>query len=137
MSSFPTIRDNLKTALATISGLRAHDTIPELVNPPAAVVGPPDSIIYDMTFGGVSMRWTLVVRVYVAKVSERTAQDKLDGYIAPTGSGSIKAVIESDKTLSGAVDTCRVTECRNYGVFRVGDIDYLGAEWVVDVITST
>ncbi len=34
-----TVRDRLKSALQTITGLRAYDLIPDTIVPPAAVVG--------------------------------------------------------------------------------------------------
>jgi len=49
------------------------------------------------------------VLVIVQRFSERTGQDKLDAYLAGSGATSIKAALEADRTLSGAVNTLRVT----------------------------
>lgn len=134
MASLASIRDGLKTNLATISGLRAHDTIPDQINPPAAIIGPPETIEWHKTFGSAKARWVMPVRVYVGRASERAAQDKLDAYLAGSGSSSVKTAIESDTTLSGAADYTVCLSARGYGVYRVGDIDYLGAEWLVEVV---
>ncbi len=42
-------------------------------------------------------------------LQDLTGQDKLDAYLAGSGASSIKAAIEADRTLSGAVNTLRVT----------------------------
>lgn len=135
-SSLPTIRDALKTRLATITGLRCYDVVPAKPELPAGVVGIPESVTYNLTFGG-GATWILPIRVYVSNADPRSAQEALDLYIAPTGTKSIKAAIEGDISLGGAVDTCRVTQARNYGVFPIADIDHLGCEFVVEIVTST
>jgi hypothetical protein len=134
MASLTSIRDGLKTALQSVTGLRAFDTIPDAIAPPAAIVGGPERIQWDLTFRRASDRYTIPVRIYVGRASERTAQDKLDGYLAGEGSGSIKEAIEADPTLGGAVETVRVTEARGYGIYPIGGVDYLGVEFLVDVI---
>jgi hypothetical protein len=45
----------------------------------------------------------------VQRFSERAGQDKLDAYLAGSGSSSIKTAIEGDRTLGGTVNTLRVT----------------------------
>lgn len=132
MGTLSAIRDGLKTRLATISGLRTHDTVPEQVAVPAAVVGAPELIAFDTTYRGCS-RYVIPVRVYASKASERTGQDKLDGYLNYSGTGSVKAAIEGDVTLGGAAQTTRVTEARGYGVYEVAGVQYLGAEFVCEV----
>ncbi len=103
-----TVRDRLKTALQTISGLRAYDLIPDTVVPPAAVVGQLD-FTFDIDNARGLDQAQVDVLVIVQRFSERTGQDKLDAYLAGSGASSIKAAIEADRTLSGAVNTLRVT----------------------------
>jgi hypothetical protein len=69
----------------------------------------------------------------VGRVSERTAQNKLDAYCNPTGASSIKTAIESNRTLSGACNDLRVVDLRNYGDLVIADITYLAAEFRVAV----
>jgi hypothetical protein len=66
-------------------------------------------------------------------MSESAGQAKLDGYLASTGSTSVKAAIEADKTLSGAVQTLRVTTA-TAGSVQVASIDYLAYRYVVELI---
>jgi hypothetical protein len=73
--------------------------------------------------------YTFSVSVIVGRVDERTAQNKLDGFVSSTGSSSIKLAIERDKTLGGKAFDCRVTEMRNYGQVTIGDVIYLSAEF--------
>lgn len=108
MSMTPSaVRDGLKTRLATITGLRTYDIIPDGLALPAAVVGLL-SLDFDMSMQRNLDSGDIEVMVIVGRMSERAAQDKLDAYLAGSGSGSIKAAIEGDTTLGGSVQTCRV-----------------------------
>lgn len=133
MASISDLRAGLATNLATITGLRTSATVPDQINPPIAVVMPA-SITYDTAFarsGGDEYEFT--VMVIVGRVDERMAQNKLDAYCSGTGGQSIKAAIESNRTLGGKAFDCRVTTLRNYNQVTVGDVTYLAAEFVVQV----
>lgn len=134
MANLKDIRDGLETRLATIAGLRAHDTIPDQINVPCAIVGAPETIQYDHTMGRGTDRYTIPVRVYAGRASERAGQDKIDGYLAGSGANSIKAAIEADRTLGGVAHSTRVTEARGYGTYPIAGVEYLGVEFVVDII---
>lgn len=134
MASLAAIRDGLATRLATISGLEAFDTAPGQVNPPAAVVGGPERIEYDLTYGRGADTYLISVMVYASRADQSSGQELLDGYLAGAGATSIKAAIEADPTLGGAADTARVTMARNYGGYDLADIKYLGVELLVEVV---
>lgn len=131
-----TVRDNLKTALATISGMRCLDTVPDSVNIPTngavAIVGMLD-LTYDFTLNRGFDSATCSILVVVGRMSESAAQDRLDAYLASDGSSSVKAAIEADKTLSGAVQTLRVTQATS-GMITVANIDYLSYRYEVTLI---
>lgn len=130
------IRDGLAANAATISGLRAADTVPDNPNPPIAVVIP-DGIEYRTAFNNTLSRYSFIVLVIVGRADERTAQDRLDAYCTPTGSSSVPAALESDPTLNGAAFDLEVTEMRNYRQLALSDgITYLAAEFVVSVIAE-
>jgi len=76
--------------------------------------------------------YTFKVTVIVGRVSERTAQNTLDIWVAP-GSGSIKAAVESDRTLGGNAYEVFLAELSAYGAITVNGIDYLSAEFSVQV----
>jgi hypothetical protein len=131
-----TVRDNLKTALATISGMRCLDTVPDSVNIPTngavAIVGMLD-LTFDFTLNRGFDSATCSILVIVGRMSESAAQDRLDAYLASSGSSSVKAAIEADKTLSGAVQTLRVTQATS-GMITVANIDYLSYRYEVTLI---
>lgn len=131
-----TVRDNMKTRLETVSGLRVLDTLPDSANIPTngalAVVGMLD-MTYDFTLNRGFDSATLSVLVIVGRMSESAAQDRLDGYLQSSGATSIKTAIEADKTLGGAVQTLRVTQAVS-GTITVANIDYLSYRYEVTLI---
>lgn len=131
MSSISELRDGIAANLSTINGLRVSATYLDAPRPPVAMVLP-DRIDYDLNANRGADTFTFLVSVLVGRADERSAQDKMDGYIV--GPGSVKAAIEADRTLGGRADTCRVTEMRNYGQVSVGETLYLGVEFEVEVV---
>lgn len=101
-----TVRANLKTAIAPVVS-RVFDYIPDQVPTPCAVVGN-ITITFDEAQNRGLDQGEIDVIVIVSRMNERGAQDKLDGYLAGSGAGSIKAAIEADRTLAGALATLRV-----------------------------
>lgn len=133
MATISELRTGLANNLATINGLRTAATIPEDPKPPVAIVTPV-SVQYDTSFGRGSDEFQFSVVVLASRIDARSAQDTLDAYCSSTGSLSIKAAIESDKTLGGKAFSLRVTDLRSYSSTTVGDITYLAAEFAVTVI---
>jgi hypothetical protein len=132
MASLTAIRTGLATRLATISGLRTSATMPEQVNPPLAVVTPL-TVVYDLNANNGLTQYTMQVTLVVARADARAAQNQLDAFVAPTGSGSVKAAIEADRTLGGTVNTCRVTQVANYSMVDTLDVPYLAVDFTVEV----
>jgi len=128
--------DGIEARLVLIPGLRVIDHIPEKVVPPCAIVYPPSELMYDYTMRRGSDRLTFMVRALVARSNSRTARDLLLQYLDPSPGAvlSIKAAIEAEETLGGAVDTCRVTSARNIGITVVGNEEYYSADLEVDVV---
>jgi hypothetical protein len=125
------IRTALATALGTVTGLRSSATVPDNPRPPIAVIIP-DRIDFDLNARRGADRFLFTVTVIVGRADDRTAQNRLDGFIV--GENSVKRAIEADRTLGGKVDTCRVTEMRNYSSLTIGEAVYLSAEFVVEVV---
>ena len=126
------VRTKLKERLATISGLKTYDHIPDSVNVPAGIVGQLD-MTFDATFNRGFDSATCTVLLIVGRMSEQAAQAKLDGYLAGSGSTSVKAAIEADATLSGTVQTVRVAAA-TAGSVQVAGNDYLAYRYVIDLI---
>lgn len=129
------MRQGIAANLSTISGLRTAPTIPDDPKPPVAVVRP-NSIIFDTSFARDTDEYEFSVIVLVGRVDERSAQNKLDSFCEPVGATSVKTAIESDKSLGGNAYSLRVREMRNYQQIPVGEVIYLGAEFVVQVFAQ-
>lgn len=131
MASISLLRQGLATNLQTIAGLRVVDTLPDLVNPPMAMIGL-TKVSYNQQNQRSMAEYTFQVTVVVGRVSERTAQKLLDVLVAPA-SGSVKYAIESDRTLGGNAFEVFVPELSAYGAVSINGIDYLSAEFSVQV----
>jgi len=130
MASITNIRTGLATRLATITGLRTAATMPDLPNPPIAIVIP-DNISFDDTFHRGMDTLTFRIFLVVGRADERTAQNSLDGFCATSGATSVKAAVEGDRTLGGAAYDCRVTNMRAYGSVQISETTYLSCEFEV------
>ena len=128
MASLGELRDGLVENLATIPGLRVTSYTPDNPNPPMAIISP-QGIEYHKAFKNGFSTYNFTISVYVGRVSERSAQQNLDAYCAPTGASSIKSAIESNRTLSGRCFDLIVSDMRNYGSVIIGDNTYLTAEF--------
>lgn len=126
----PATLDALGVRLGTIAGLRVYDYPPDAVAAPAAVVGYPDEITYDVTMARGTDSTTITVTVLVTSGSDRATRDALAPYQSGTGAASIKAAI--DGPLGGVVKDARVTSSVTRGI-QVGGIDYDAAIFDVEV----
>jgi hypothetical protein len=131
-----TVRTNLKTALQTITGMRVFDYVPDSTNVPTnnafAIVGQLN-MNYDYTLNRGFDSATCNIIVIVGRMSEKDGQARLDGLLASSGSTSIKAAVEADKTLGGAVQTLRVVSA-SPGTITSANIDYLSYQYSVELI---
>ena len=132
--SISQIRSALATNLATISGLRTAAEIPDLPNPPIAIVSL-DSVTYDQAYAKGMTTYNFTITVIVGRSAEREAQRKLDAYISP-GTNSVKNAIESNKTLGGYAYDCRVVSMNSVGSVTISDTTYLAADFSVTVIAN-
>lgn len=132
--SVAAIRAGLGDNLATISGLRVAETIPDNPSPPIAILSL-SNVTYDGAFHGGLVQYNFVVSVIVGRVSERTAQARLDTLIS-TGSGSLKVAVESDKSLGGSAYDVRVSELSNIGAVQLNDATYLAADFTIQVYAN-
>jgi hypothetical protein len=127
------VKDGLKNAINNVSGLRAFDYQPDQVNPPFAWPTL-DNITYHQTgmgSGGVVMNFT--VTLVINRVSERTAQEQLDQYMAWEGKKSLRAAIEADRSLGGVCDDLQVNGAENLTNIDANDTLYLAVDFKVTV----
>jgi len=132
MPTLSEIRTGIATNLGTISGLRTSAYVPDEPKPPIAIIFP-ENISFDTAFGRGLDTYTFTVQVIVSKISDRNAQSNLDGYCNPSGASSIKAALESDKTLGGLGQDLRVTEARDYRAATINENTYLTVTFAVTV----
>jgi hypothetical protein len=122
----------LGVRLATISGLRVADHVPEQLNPPVAVMQL-ESVTYHRAFKGGLSEWRFVVSCVAGRMGDRAAQRLLDSWIDYAGTGSVRAAIEADKTLGGKCQSLKVEEMVAIRPVTLGDAAYLSAEFNVVV----
>jgi hypothetical protein len=132
--SISLIRQGIATNLATISGLRTSAEVPDLPNPPIAIVAL-NNVTYDRAYAKGMSSYTFTITVIVGRAAEREAQRRLDAYIS-TGASSVKSAVESDSTLGGNAYDCRVVSMDSVGSLSISDTTYLAADFTVTVIAN-
>lgn len=135
MPSISDLRAGLATNLATITGLRTAAEIPDNPSPPIAIVQL-QRVSFDGAFQGGMTTYDFTVSVIVGRAAEREAQRRLDAFASSSGASSIKAAIESNRTLGGDCFDLRVSEMSNIGAVLLGEASYLAADFVVTVLAE-
>jgi hypothetical protein len=102
MATLEQVTEGLATNLETISGVQVSAWMLASPTPPAIHVVPP-AIEYHQAMQNGFAELTFTVQAFVALNSDIGAQKLLAQMRAPTGSGSVKAAIEADRTLGGVV----------------------------------
>ena len=134
MPSMETLREALAANLAGITGLQQSAYMLGNPTPPCAEVMPA-SIEYDKAMQRGLDTVNFTVRVYVGTTTDIGAQKRLDVMLDPAGSNSVKAAVESDRTLGGAAASLRVKSCSGYRIYQnQAGGPLLGAEWAVEVL---
>jgi len=128
------LRSALADNLKTVAGLRVVETLPDLVNPPMAMIAI-DKVAFNKQNNRSMAEYTFKVTVVLGRVSERTAQKAMDVLIAP-GKGSIKYAIEFDRSLGGYAFDVFVAETSAIGAISLQGVDYYSAEFSVQVFAS-
>ena len=126
------IQTALGVRLATVSGLRVADHLPEQVNPPMAVIQI-QSVTYHRAMAGGLSEWQFVISCVAGRMGDRPAQITLDGWMSYAGGQSIRAAIEADKTLGGNSSTLKVGDMVAVRPLSIGDAAYLTCEFNVTV----
>lgn len=134
MANLTNIRNELKNNLSNISSLSVYGYIPDMIEPPTAIVGVMEAINYDASMQRGADRYEIPIYLYVSRVDAQDSQETLDAYLASTGSSSVKTQVESNSSLNGQAQSVRVVSASNYGVYNINNIDYLGVEFLVEVI---
>ena len=126
------VASGIATRLATVSGLRTFSFDPMQYNPPVAF---PilQNIRYHEAFAGGDVQMEFSIMLIAARWAERLSYAVLDGYMSFSGSTSIRAAIEADKTLGGVVQTCVLSSSANITSVSSGEAEYLSVEFGLTV----
>jgi hypothetical protein len=125
------VRTGLATAIDSIAGLRCFDYVPDAVSPPAAVIEPIE-VNYGVAMQDGLDQYQAYILVIVGRMSERSAQDRLDAYVTSSGASSIKAKVEADPTLGGACSTLQVTDA-NPRTVTVSGVEMIAYRFGVEI----
>jgi hypothetical protein len=125
--------DEIGQKLATIPQLRVYPYNVDKIPPPGAIVGLPESVDFDATYGRGSDSLILPVWVMVARANAQAAGAQLAAYLDGSGDRSVKAAVDS--TNSNTYSSCdEVTVTKAVpGAYTSGGVDMLGAEFTVTV----
>jgi hypothetical protein len=76
----------------------------------------------------------VLVQAFAGRANDQGAQERLDGWLYPSGTGSVWAAIETDKTLGGKIDDLFVTrhDGTQIGVLE-NQTEVLLATWHVQI----
>lgn len=105
------VREGIANALNAIVNLRIFDHVPDSLSPPAAVVEPIE-VDFDESMRRGTDFYRVFILIIVGRMADRSSQDRLDAYVAGSGPSSVKAALETDRTLDGACSTLQVTSAR-------------------------
>ncbi len=126
------IADELAVRVATVPGVHAFAYVPDNVTPPTAAVTPVGVTFHNASGdGGVFHEFT--IQLVVSRSVERAAQKLLNDFISYSGSRSVRAAVEGDRTLDSTVADVVVDGASNIGVVRQGDAEYLAVDFNVRV----
>jgi hypothetical protein len=136
MASLTSIREALAVSLSVIPDIQANAYLLSNTTPPVFEIEPGETE-YDLAMARGLDRWTVTVRALVSAATDIGAQRFLDKLIESSGTLSVKAAIEADSTLGGAVADVSVKTCSGYRSFaRDGGGPLLGAEWTVEILAT-
>jgi Rod binding domain-containing protein len=115
------IRKGLAGQLAQVRGLRVSEQVPEQINPPAVNAN-----------GGLT-EWEMQVQLVAGRMADQQSQRQIDEWLSWDGPQSVRAAIESDRTLGGGCQTSRVASADALSTIQIGDSEYIGVTLNVTV----
>lgn len=115
--------------------MTTYDWVPSDVEAPC--IYPADwGIDWDRTMGRGTDEYEVTLHLLCARIDDREGQRMLAGYMKGAGPSSVKAAIEADRTLGGAVDTLRVARSVGPRKYDIGEASYAGADITVRLFGS-
>lgn len=130
------VMEEIGSKLDTIVGLRVFPYNVGKLPPPGAIVGLPDDIEFDKTYGRGVDAMTFPLWVMVAQASDRAANHQLTAYLSGSGPQSVKLAVNSSRTNTYTSCHTVIATRAETGTYRSGGVDLLGAEFQLDVTGS-
>jgi len=130
------IMTGIRDRLATIPDLNVWDYAKDNPTVHAAFPLIPPITSYRETMGRGTYVIVVPVAVLVGAQVDQAGQHALAEYANQTGTRSIRAAIEGDKTLGGIVNDLVVDSFNPNGLEEVGLVGYYGGIFAVRVIAS-
>lgn len=132
-ASIADLRTGLADAIRTLGNVRVFDQIPDAPVAPAAITEL-RGVEYDSTFARGADDYTFTVSLISGRADDRTAQLRLEAWMAGHGDGSFKTAVESDPTLGGICGAVRVESVTGLQSIEVNGIPHLAVEFTVTLI---
>jgi len=132
------IRSALKLALLPVCDNVSEYPLANPHSPGMEIDIDDEGVIYDQSMQRGIDEWWFTVRGFVATTTDIGSQALRDQWLASSGTGSVKAAIETDRTLGGACHHLRVVSARavQFGTATANNTTYMGAIWRVRIIAS-
>jgi hypothetical protein len=132
-ATIPAIYSALATRLDTISGLTVYDYQPDTILATPMAFPSLNTIEYHRAMGGGLQTYSFTVTIIVGRMDDKTAQTALHNYASWDGATSVRATLESDKTLGGVVETLVVQSSANVNSMSNGDNQFLTVDITLTV----
>lgn len=133
--SIATIRAGLAANLSRIVDVQVSPYVLSEPTPPTIQIRSGD-VTYDRAMNRGWDEVTMIVQALVPFSSDGGSQAALDAMMAPNGSTSVKAAVESDLTLGGACDQVHVVSCSGTQLATIAGVAVLLAEWTCIVYAN-
>jgi len=139
MASLTAIRNGLAANLATVPNMTVNKYVVLQPRPPVFIIRPhPDTLVehHGAMREGMQL-WHMIVEAWAGTLNEAEQAQQLLDVLCSSGASSVRAAIEADPTLGGAVGQAMVARCRNYREFATPEGAWIiSATWDIDVITN-
>ncbi|HKY77453.1 MAG TPA: hypothetical protein VJS45_14995, partial [Acidimicrobiia bacterium] len=125
----------LAASLETISDpdLRVYPFPPDQLAAPAAIVGFPELIEFDVSAGRGVDRMTIPIYVVIDRTWDRSSADQFANLTAGSGPNSVKQVVQTKP--HSAFSTARVRSV-DRSVISVAGVEFWAATFLVDITGS-
>lgn len=129
------VREAISDAANAISELRVSPYPIDAATAPVFMVGDIE-VLFDKAMGRGLDELLVTCWLYVSRATDRGGHMKVSGYLKGSGTGSIKAALEADRTLGGACSTMRLQSAKTGGLVDIAGNPYFGAELTIYVAGS-